>query len=260
MNNVIDHLSVSQINTFFRCPMQWYFRYIEKKIVPPNGNMTTGKAVHAGHEIIYTEKLNGHKYVKGDVLDAVRDIVDGSDPETDWGDSSKATALDVAVRCSEYYMDEGYPDSVNDEEIEAVEQQHIVTLIDPESFDVVDIILYPDLELKDRIRDTKTKASTPKTNSPDYKFQAAFYAKTTGKQKFEVEYIVKKKNPAVVIIPERVGNMCKVVDDIFLKAWRQIKACNVSGDYPPSGLCHPWACNYCGYGKRGMCKYHMGDS
>ena len=43
-------LSISQIETYQRCPMQYYYRYIEERISPPGIALVYGKSVHSAIE------------------------------------------------------------------------------------------------------------------------------------------------------------------------------------------------------------------
>jgi CRISPR/Cas system-associated exonuclease Cas4 (RecB family) len=44
------HFSFSQMNMYLRCSMQYYFRYIKGLIIPPNINLSSGKAIHEALE------------------------------------------------------------------------------------------------------------------------------------------------------------------------------------------------------------------
>jgi len=52
------YLSASQISTYLRCGMQYYFRYIEQKSSPPNIAMMTGSACHKGFETYYQDTID----------------------------------------------------------------------------------------------------------------------------------------------------------------------------------------------------------
>lgn len=51
-------LSASQLGMFLRCPRQWAFRYIEKLVIPPNGAMKQGNAIHKAVEKNYVQKMD----------------------------------------------------------------------------------------------------------------------------------------------------------------------------------------------------------
>jgi len=51
------YLSASQIGSYLRCGLQYYFRYIEGLVLPPNVAMMTGTACHKGFEIWYEDTI-----------------------------------------------------------------------------------------------------------------------------------------------------------------------------------------------------------
>ena len=55
------YLSVSQVNMYLRCPLQYMFRYIEGLKLPPKSAMTLGKSIHFGIEGNYRQKIDSHK-------------------------------------------------------------------------------------------------------------------------------------------------------------------------------------------------------
>lgn len=54
------HLSPSQMNTHSMCQESWRRRYIDKDIIPPGFAMIRGKAVHAGAEYNFRQKIESH--------------------------------------------------------------------------------------------------------------------------------------------------------------------------------------------------------
>ena len=64
------HLSVTQITMYLRCSMQYWFRYIQNVIAPPNLALANGKAGHSGleHDNI-TKIATGSPAPVADVLD-----------------------------------------------------------------------------------------------------------------------------------------------------------------------------------------------
>lgn len=65
------HLSVSQLNTYLRCPAQYFFRYICGVRMPPNGNMTLGRAVHSAIEHNYRHKMQSGDDLPAEALQEV---------------------------------------------------------------------------------------------------------------------------------------------------------------------------------------------
>jgi len=52
------HLSPSSMNTFLKCPKQWYFRYEEGIKIAPGGALILGSAYHSGIETNFRAKVN----------------------------------------------------------------------------------------------------------------------------------------------------------------------------------------------------------
>ncbi|MDK2464138.1 MAG: PD-(D/E)XK nuclease family protein [Candidatus Korarchaeota archaeon] len=55
------HLSVTQLRMYLRCPLQYYFRYICGLKIPPTGDITLGRTVHAALEENYRQKVETHR-------------------------------------------------------------------------------------------------------------------------------------------------------------------------------------------------------
>lgn len=51
------YLSASQISSYLRCGLQYYFRYIENVMSPPSVAMMTGSGCHKGFEIYYEDAM-----------------------------------------------------------------------------------------------------------------------------------------------------------------------------------------------------------
>jgi CRISPR/Cas system-associated exonuclease Cas4 (RecB family) len=60
----INYLSYSQLNMYVRCPRQYFYRYVEKKIYPPKARLSQGRAFHFAHEDGFTRKMADHKGYK----------------------------------------------------------------------------------------------------------------------------------------------------------------------------------------------------
>ena len=57
MTDEQPHLSVTQLKTYLRCPLQYYFRYVCDLKAPPTGDMTLGRVVHNVLEDNYRQKI-----------------------------------------------------------------------------------------------------------------------------------------------------------------------------------------------------------
>lgn len=97
------HVSPSQINTWLKCQMQWYFRYIEGLKVPSSGAQFTGTTYH---------KTLAHNYEQK--VETKQDI-----PATD-AQEYCAEAFDSGLTETEVQFDGDKPGEMKDKAVRAV--------------------------------------------------------------------------------------------------------------------------------------------
>jgi len=101
------HLSISQIRCYLRCPMEYYFRYIEGIPTPPNGSLALGRAVHKGIEHYFRQKLNtGEGPTLAEVLDAFATSFEQYSQEVDWGHENLGKSKDDGINLLKLYIQE----------------------------------------------------------------------------------------------------------------------------------------------------------
>ena len=54
---MLDHISHSQIQMLLKCGIQWEFRYLKNKIVPPGASLVRGKCGHKSLEFNFMQKV-----------------------------------------------------------------------------------------------------------------------------------------------------------------------------------------------------------
>jgi len=254
----IDHLSVSQVNTFSRCELQWFFRYVEGLKIVPNSALIRGKAVHEGLSEIYTCMKVQEQYIPERIIDLVVDYVTHADDneEVNW-DKPKDTIKDVSVKLVNTYIQEKYPESISPSEIENVEEKIEHNLFTDEG-DEVPIVGYPDLILGSRIIDFKTSSRKPREIDTQYKFQTAFYTTVTNKKVIELQYLITKKEPEIITLFTKADKTIKAISRmVFMNTFKKVRSSIRSGNFLPTGIFHPWACKYCAYGEQGHCSYYL---
>lgn len=262
MSFALDHISISQFNTFSRCELQWFFRYIKGLKVPKGIPLVVGSGAHAGFEKIYRDKKALDKYNLPDALDATRDSVEFSDleEEVDWGRSKKGEAKDVAVGLIESYSAVRIPDTIPNRTIEAIEVP--VNIRMKRKGTEVMIKARPDLVLTKKIIDYKTAGKTPTDLPKNVALQTYLYGVALKKPEVDIHYSIKKKEPTSLVFN------CKAINDNFMVAvqntmidfWENLQLKIKSGDFLPTGIFHPYGCGNCGYGAKGFCKYwNIGD-
>ena len=62
------HLSVTQMRTYLRCPLQYYFRYVCDLDTPPTAGLTLGRTIHSALEHNYAQKIGTRQDVPVDQL------------------------------------------------------------------------------------------------------------------------------------------------------------------------------------------------
>jgi hypothetical protein len=102
----VDHLSVSSLNLFARCPMAWKLRYVDKVLEPPSGKMTLGGAAGAALAQHYGRQIEtGEGLSTADVLDEFSAEWDGrvDREEVFWGSDTPGGLKDSGVAALAIY-------------------------------------------------------------------------------------------------------------------------------------------------------------
>jgi len=63
-----DEISPSLVETYLRCPMQWYWRYIEKKKMPPGVALVQGSSVHTAAGVDLENAIENGTHLGPDVV------------------------------------------------------------------------------------------------------------------------------------------------------------------------------------------------
>lgn len=70
----VDHLSISSVNAYLRCPLKWKRRYVDRDYEPPGGKMILGSSVGAAEALAYQEQIDtGERPPTDTVLDLFSD-------------------------------------------------------------------------------------------------------------------------------------------------------------------------------------------
>lgn len=160
------HYSVSQMNTFWMCPMQWYHRYVLNLKIPPSVFMVIGKGGHKSIQKNLTNKIEkGVLLAESEVSDAARDAVNAewdketpmlSDEDKESEATTKGEAVDRAVSLSMLHHNVAAP------EIRPIAVERKWELATPLGIDIIGVIdICEDEAAGWRIRDTKFKGKSP---------------------------------------------------------------------------------------------------
>lgn len=240
----MDHFSATQLNMFLRCPAQYEFRYLEKRILPPTSSLTKGRCVHKGAEYNYRQKLTTAADVSlEEVADIVAGVFDSEAVATAWEpDENKGAVKDQTLALTSLYHQAVAPT------IQPLFVEHEFCLPLPGGvplrgfIDVIDDTFV--------IRDIKTSARSPGDDeakkSPQLAAYAWAYRELTGQLETAValDYLVQTKTPKTVTIQTSL-----TADDLgrlFAIIGQVLDAIQAGVFYPnPSNfLCTPKACGY----------------
>lgn len=194
-----QHLSISQVNTYLRCPLQYYWRYVEGLKVPPPSAVVFGLATHRAVEHNYRHKLrSGEDRPTEEIQEVFAEEFDRLAPEAQWEEGEKPGEVkDEGIRTTELYMREVAPKT----DPAAVEEPFEV------EFGNVEYTLKGVVDLVDRkgtIIDTKTSKRTPAEDQLAKDLQLTAYslgyrtAVGVPEAGLRMDYIVRTKSPKIV--------------------------------------------------------------
>lgn len=237
-----EHISVTQINMYLRCPAQFYFRYVEGLKMPPTGALTLGKSIHAAFEHNYKQKIETHKDLPvKDVQEVFADDFDRSIPETQLEEGETASGLkDQGVNLVKVYQTTHAPTI----QPIAAEQEFTIDVGIP-LLGYIDVITD-----KKEIIDHKVYGKTPTQDKVNKNLQLTAYAlayKTMYGQNpsmMALDCLIKNKEPKIVRLSTTTNEASM---QRFIKIAQKVKSAVESEIFYPNEdnfLCSP---KYCGY-------------
>jgi hypothetical protein len=260
MNTYRPHWSYSQLNTLMQCPLQYKFRYVERRepeFVPDY--FPFGTAVHAAHKTMCEALKEGNDPVEADALQTFSETweVLGRNPQLrfskgkDWDNLKSLGQAMVKVLFQEMPR----------EHVIAVDEGFTVPLItadgevlDKPLYGIFDLIVETDDGLC--VVDLKTGARKMQQEDVDADLQVVSYlyaisqiAENPGKVLFRFDLITKNpKRPLYVTYStERNGQDFSKLVRLFQKAEAEVQ----NGVFLPR---RSWRCKTCSY--RSGCQEH----
>jgi len=193
------HISISQINTYLRCPLQYFWRYEEGLKIPPASAVSFGIATHRAIEHNYKHKVEAREDLP---VEEVKEVWaqewDKLAPETQFEEGEEPGPIkDEGVAIAELYMHEIAPAV----QPVLVEREFEVGLENLEFTlkGVVDVIDESSL-----IIDTKTSKRTPAEDTVARDIQMTMYSLGhrmllgVNESGLRMDYLVRTKKPKVV--------------------------------------------------------------
>lgn len=171
----MEHISPSQISMFRRCPEQWYQRYVEGRVMPPQIAMIKGSSVHKGAEINHRQKIETREDLPRDqiVEQAVADYEARAGDEL-LLDEGKSRADQVGEGKDSVASLAGlYADEVAPSIMPVMVEERILTPIDgaPPLLTIIDVA-----DEAGYVRDLKTAGKSKNQKEADESFQLSCYA------------------------------------------------------------------------------------
>ncbi len=246
-----DHLSVSQIKTFLRCPMQYEFSYMLGIKEPPAGVMIQGKAYHDAIAASLTYKRDSSNLLRNeDIIDLFSDsfekqlknkIINDNGENTefeqvDWGEDTEGNAKDIGTKLAVMYHNDWVP------KINPIIVEEYQTI----DMNGVNFVLITDVVTDEKIIDHKLikRRFDEETLKRDIQPTAYTYAH---KKPFEFHQALKQKNLAIEIASTtRNENDWKFFEMLVDKVNKAIQ----SGIFYPSPDGYQCSFDYCGYYNR----------
>lgn len=238
---------------FFRCPYQYYMRYIEGLKIAPDGAMTRGLVCHStllinkdkAEDGLLSAKKKGNDWCLDETVDAYNTLLDSKKDEVEWSDDLpfeevRNTGQD-AVKCYHKF-------SKRIDKIEEVEAKIDIDI------DGTKVIGYIDLVTEAYNADLKIKKRKMDLSIAEM-MQMGIYNMYNDKQYCNLHNVIIRKKGCEVIeynIPRK-----NLPNDRIRQYLETFLAMKEKEMYPP---CHPdnWSCspNFCGYYRQ--CVYAQG--
>jgi len=245
MNEILQHVSPSSLEMYDRCGIQWSFRYVLGKKVPPSGALVRGRAFHQAEEKNFKQKIETQKDLPLEEVEA-----------------AFSDAYDLEIQDATLSKDEN-AGTLKDEGIGGLQvyHQNIASTVQPKLVEasftatVADYPFAVRLDLVDdqnALRDTKTSSKSPVATQADLSPQLTAYD-LTYRQVFgqaptslKLDYAVLTKTPKTVTL------IAKPRTEEVLKVYEEETALKIDairkGVFIPAPA-DSWACSekYCGY-------------
>jgi len=245
--NAPSYLSFSAINTYLRCGLQYYFRYILNLKIPPPGAVVLGSAVHKGLSFDFRQKVETHENLPtNQVLEVFSEHFDLEKDNALWEEGENpGEAKDQGVAVLSMYH-QGRAQKLQPQQVE----KKVKVVFDNVDYDLIG---YIDLVTEDKqLRDLKTKSRSMSEAEVANDLQLTTYAfayhEETGAfpQGLGFDVLVRSpKNPKVQITETQrtqvdclrfLAYLARVADGIYKNVFLPAQ--------PGSWVCSPKWCGF----------------
>ena len=241
-------ISASSVNTYLRCPMQWFFRYIEGKKIPPSGSMYLGSQWHKVAENNYTQKITSKKDKPvAQMKEVFVDFFDRGFKEQEVhlenGEKEKSELKDTGIAITNVYAARLAP------QVQPVKVEEKF-LISVEGIKKQVIGFWDVIDKDGFVRDNKSKSRTPAQSDVDNDLQLSIYAYAyrqvygIREKGLTLDCAITTKVPQGVIM--RTSRTNNDIEDV-LKVVKGVEQATKSGIFYPNS--NGWHCSekWCGF-------------
>ena len=233
------HLSFSQINTYQRCPRQFYYRYVRGLKIPPSGAVVVGKATHEAIAYDLTNYMNSRLHEPIDVIeDVYASVFQEYESGADWREEKPEEAFKGGLNALKLYFQDYIPLVVP----ESIEDEFEITL------DGLGCCIKGVIDLVDAHENAVIEHKTSKRrfdNSRLKSSQLSLYAFAKKRSKIGINVLVRTQTPKIQIMRDNISEerIYRALSDIYLIA----EAINKLS-FPPAQH-DSWVCSekWCGY-------------
>ena len=241
-----NHLSITQIKMFLRCPLQYFFRYKQGIKIPPNSSMTIGRVIHQTIEDLYKKKIETQEMTEEEIKERFSCHWAVESKETQFKrDETSGELKDEGIKLISKYVEDIAP-TVKPKELERKFELRFenvpYTLVG-----IIDLI-----EQNGTIVDHKCSKRSPNQGEIDRDIQLSAYQigykSMYGKDPkgLRYDYVVRNKVPKTVQCttertPEALNRFLKLVGHVSRAIENEIY-------YPNQSM----MCSCCGY--KDLCK------
>lgn len=256
------YVSVSQVNTFRRCPRQYYFRYIKDLIRAPSASQLEGSAVHHSVAAGHLAMVNDGAAPIDMMLDVYQDYWRTNKNDINWKAEEDILSEDLIVRrdhqflslYNNYFIPKLIPRV--DASGAFVEKRFWVTV----GVHRIPLLGYIDLVAKnntvftdpkipdgsgeEEVIDHKVVKQMKPQSDVDSDLQLTVYARVTGVSHVRFQCFVKNKMPKIKAVASRRNPLAWQWAEFVID---EVASCISAGRFPPGA--DGWHCTprFCGY-------------
>lgn len=256
------YLSVSQVNTYRRCPLQYYFRYIKNLIRAPSASQAEGNAIHKSVAVGHEEFVKSGKVPLDILLDAYNDFWKNIKKDIDWKAEEDVVSEDLIERRDHIFLSQ-YNDHFIpnlqpriDDSGPCVERRFWVTVGQARVpvLGFIDLVAKnetrfmdkksPDGSGEEEVIDHKVTTKSKTQSEVDNDLQLSVYSRVMGLSHVRFQCFVKTKKPQIkAVAARRSEHSWKWAEFVIT----QIAECISKGVFPPGA--DGWWCGprWCGY-------------